>query len=429
MRRYLRGFLLLAMMLAASGAGIVQVVRVADAASAAQATGTIEIHARICDQVPVDGDWFGACHDNASADTFFDAMETTTGEVVSGTTGASGNVTLIVGTGTWELFGPPGEFISATFIYCSTGTNTPEVAHPVTIRDGSAVVCDYYFVPEDLSGGGTIEVHARMCDAVPANNDWFNTCHDDIAPNVYFDAIETSTNANYFGTTGASGNLLFNLPPGTWQLSGPPGDFLKETFIYCSFGENTDRIAHPVALEPGDAVICDYYFVPDPQGPTPTVAPTAVPPTPAPTVVPRKPVLELPVVLVAGSCENVTNATEIVADLTDAVVLEGAAQGSDDALQAAVGYTQVSLSLNTIMASDHVIAVVDPEDDSRVVACGAIGGVPDGQGAFTIGLAPVDDSGVAGTAYLASRGSSATGISVFVVPEGLIPEVPLEPIG
>jgi hypothetical protein len=124
----------------------------------------------------------------------------------------------------------------------------------------------------------------------------------------------------------------------------------------------------------------------------------------------------------------VTNATEIVAELSDAVVLEGDAEGSVDAIQAATSYTRVSIPLGTMLAEDHVIAVLD-EDGQTVLACGAIGGVPDGQGAYTIGLAPVDDSGVAGTAYLATRSGNATGISIFVVPDGLMPDEILEPVG
>jgi hypothetical protein len=325
-------------------------------------------------------------------------------------------------------------------IYCSTGPGTAQVAHPVTLAAGQAVICDYYFVPEDLSGGGTIEVHARMCDAIPADGDWFGACHDDIAVDVYFDAIETTTGENFFGRTDANGNLVFNLPPGTWQLSGPPGDFLKATVVYCSTGPNTPEVAHPVTLAAGDAVICDYYFVPDDlSGRTPTPVPTAVPivvpkptaaPTAAPTrvpVEPRPPLLELPVILVAGTCENVTNATEVT-QLSDAEIQQGTAQGSVDAIQAAVGYTSAPVSLDTLLANDHVIAVLAADDADTVLACGAIGGVPDGQGAFTIGLAPVDDSGAAGTAYLAPRGSN-TGISVFVVPDGLMPEPILQPVG
>lgn len=430
MRRFLRGFLLLALMLAASGAGFGSgTAQIAGAATALQPTGTIEVHARMCDEVPVDGDWFNSCHDSLAVDVWFDAIETGSNAVESGTTNASGNITFTLPAGTWQLSGPPGDFLQATFIFCSTGPNTPQVAHPVVLTAGSAVICDYYFVPDDLSGLGSIEVHARMCDEVPANGDWFNSCHDDIAPNVFFDATETTTNENVNATTNASGNLVFQLPPGTWRLSGPPGDFLEETFIYCSTGANTPQVPHPVTLGAGDAVICDYYFVPDDSSgpPTPTVAPTAVPPTPAPTAVPRPAVLELPVVLVAGSCENVRNATEVT-ELSDAVILQGNARGSVDAIQAAVGYTQVSRSLDTLLGSNHVIAVLDT-DGQTVVACGAIGGVPDGQGAFTIGIAPVDDSGVAGTAYLASRGASATGISVFIVPDGLMPDPVLQPIG
>jgi hypothetical protein len=99
-----------------------------------------------------------------------------------------------------------------------------------------------------------------------------------------------------------------------------------------------------------------------------------------------------------------------------------------EAIQAATSYTLVNIPLPTILADDHVIAVLD-EDGQTVLACGAIGGVPDGQGAFTIGLAPVDDSGVAGTAYLAARPGNATGISIFIVPDGLMPDDILQPVG
>ena len=46
--------------------GAVQLPSPADAATAVQTTGTIEVHARMCDEVPVSGDWFGACHDDPS---------------------------------------------------------------------------------------------------------------------------------------------------------------------------------------------------------------------------------------------------------------------------------------------------------------------------------------------------------------------------
>lgn len=282
---------------------------------------------------------------------------------------------------------------------------------------------------------GTIEVHARMCDEVPVDDDWYGACHDDLATDIFFEAANSATATNVSGTTDASGNVVFTLDPGTWQIVGPPGDFMVATFIYCSTGENSAEIPHPVALAAGDSVICDYYFVPENlSGLTPTpaatapVAPTEVPPTPAPTAVPREPMLELPVVIVAGSCADVTNATEIVAELSDAVVLEGDAEGSAEAIQAVTSYTQVTIPLATMLADDHVIAVL-AEDGQSVLACGAIGGVPDGQGAFTLGLAPVDDSGVAGTAYLATRSGNATGISIFVVPAGLVPDDVLEPVG
>lgn len=405
--------------------------------------GTIEVHARMCDAVPPDGDWFGTCHDDLATGTWFDAMNVDTSEMVSHTTGMDGNTVFNLPAGTWQISGPPGDFMEEVFIYCSYGEGTDRIDHPVTLAAGDEVVCDYYFVPEDLSGLASIELHARMCDEVPVDDDWFGACHDDPAPNVLFDAVNVDTDEVVSMFTGASGNATFEVPAGTWELSGPPGDFLEATFIYCSTGHDVNELPYPLELASGDSVVCDYYFVPEDPGPTPTVvpptptvaptptataAPTAVPPTPAPTAVPPEPMLELPVVIVAGSCADVTNATEVVAELSDAVILAGDAEGAVEAIQAATSYTRVTIPLETMLADDHVIAVLD-EDGQTVVACGAIGGVADGQGAFTIGLAPVDDSGVAGTAYLAARAGGTTGISIFVVPDGLVPQPILEPVG
>lgn len=438
MRRYLRVLMFLFLALAPA-IGTVRSPGLADADSAVQTTGTIEVHARMCDEVPVDDDWFGACHDDLATGVYFEAIETTTSATVSGTTGADGNVTFTLSPGTWQIAGPPGDFMEAVFIYCSTSDNTEEIAHPVALGAGDSVVCDYYFVPADLSGLATIEVHARMCDEVPVDDDWFGACHDDLAPNVQFDAVNVDTDENISATTGANGNVTIQVPAGTWEISGPPGDFMQATFIYCSAGDNTAELPYPLELASGDAVACDYYFVPEQMGPTPTtvpptatvvptVAPTAVPPTPAPTAVPRQPILELPAVILAGTCADVAAGDTPVAELSDAVILEGDAQGATDAIQAATSYTRSSVPLSAMLADDHVIAVLS-EDGQSIVACGAIGGVPDGQGAYTIGLAPVGDSGVAGTAYLSVRAGDTTGISVFVVPEGLVPTPTPTPVG
>jgi hypothetical protein len=291
MRRSLRGLLVLLMTLAMAGLGSLAATDVA-----AQASGTIEVHGRICDQVPADGDWFTACHDSLAVGVQYDATNVDTLAVVSGTTDATGNVVLNVEAGTWQLSGPPGDFLAATFIYCSTGAGTAEVAQPIVIGDGTAVICDYYVVPEQQGPGdtGSIEVHARICDVAPADGDWFNNCHANASADTYFEAVETTSGGTVSGTTGADGNLVFTLDPGTWQLFGPPGEFVSATVIYCSHGAGTAEVAHPVALAAGDAVICDYYFVPeDLSGRTPTPVPTAVS-TVAPTAVPGKPVTGLP---------------------------------------------------------------------------------------------------------------------------------------
>ncbi|HEV2073610.1 MAG TPA: hypothetical protein VGR29_08220, partial [Thermomicrobiales bacterium] len=85
MRVFRTGFALLALVLAMMNIGMERAVAV-------QATGTVEVHARSCDQAYTGDAWFTGCHESTAPDTSFEATNTETGEVVSGTTDASGNL-------------------------------------------------------------------------------------------------------------------------------------------------------------------------------------------------------------------------------------------------------------------------------------------------------------------------------------------------
>ena len=50
---------------------------------------------------------------------------------------------------------------------------------------------------------------------------------------VLFDAVNVDTSENITATTGANGNVTIQVPAGTWELSGQPGDFMEATFIFC----------------------------------------------------------------------------------------------------------------------------------------------------------------------------------------------------
>lgn len=131
----------------------------------------------------------------------------------------------------------------------------------------------------------------------------------------------------------------------------------------------------------------------------------------------------MPAGIYAGSCAQGDD-LELVADLNALRVPDGEAQGATDALPVAAAFTEVEVAFEEILDGNHVVAVHAESDADELVACGAIGGILDANGALSIGLAPVNDSGVVGVAYLSpAAGGASTGVSLFVV-EGL-----LDPIG
>lgn len=61
----------------------------------------------------------------------------------------------------------------------------------------------------------------------------------------------------------------------------------------------------------------------------------------------------------------------------------------------------VDMGLDALMAGEYVITVhADDDEDSDVIACGAITGEADADGGLLIDLAEVEDSGYEGRAYL-----------------------------
>lgn len=107
-----------------------------------------------------------------------------------------------------------------------------------------------------------------------------------------------------------------------------------------------------------------------------------------------------------------------VAELNATRLPEGAPVGLEGAVPVATGFTVVEIPLDDIIAGNHVLAVFDEDDPELMIACGPVGGVLDSNGALTIGLLPVEDSGVTGVAYLSEQDNvAATGVSLFVMQE------------
>lgn len=127
----------------------------------------------------------------------------------------------------------------------------------------------------------TLTVHFRICDAIPADGDYYNTCHDNgSGAGVYLeisDADDRSLVAS--GTTDAAGNVTFALYAGAYTVGGPPGDFLDASAIFCSQNSApSEAIPYPVNLGTGGAVTCDFYVVPSCNAPDGDCTPDTTPP-------------------------------------------------------------------------------------------------------------------------------------------------------
>jgi plastocyanin len=127
----------------------------------------------------------------------------------------------------------------------------------------------------------------------------------------------------------------------------------------------------------------------------------------------------------AGDCGGEIG--EPAATLVQPSLSEGEAIGAPEARPVATSFSTVPLSLDALLAAEHVIAVVAEQETA---ACGAIGGLRTEAGAIVIELSEQGNSGLSGVAYLApsSAGPGQTDISLFLA--GLAsapPETPAEP--
>lgn len=194
----------------------------------------------------------------------------------------------------------------------------------------------------------------------------------------------------------------------------PPGYYLE--------GAPTQELLVPDAIPDGVEVFGpSYVFLPSaPEAPAPTEVPPPAAPAEAPaaTDVPTvAPVEEggMGAAFYSATCDAV-GITEPVAQLNASRAPEGMPIGMEGAVPVATGFTVVPLSLDEILEGEHVLAVFDENDPTKMVACGPAGGVLDSNGALAIGLLPVAQSNVVGVAYLGEQeDGSTTGVSLFVI--------------
>jgi hypothetical protein len=118
----------------------------------------------------------------------------------------------------------------------------------------------------------------------------------------------------------------------------------------------------------------------------------------------------------SGNCVDLGDVVLPLTDLT-APVSEGVGQ-ADRAIPAESSYTNVPMTLDAILGSDHAINVhLSAERIDTYIACGELGGILDASGALVVGLREETASGYSGIAFLTPGADGAsTDVSVFVAP-------------
>ncbi len=118
----------------------------------------------------------------------------------------------------------------------------------------------------------------------------------------------------------------------------------------------------------------------------------------------------------SGSCEAPGDG---LAQLEDVTYAGTETVGAADAARAASSYSVAPVSLESLTSASTAVVVLDGTS-KLLVACGEIGGVIGSDGALSIGLRPVGESGISGIAYLAPNTANLaqTGISTFLAVTG-----------
>ncbi len=142
-----------------------------------------------------------------------------------------------------------------------------------------------------------------------------------------------------------------------------------------------------------------------------TTAPTDQPTT-APATEPTVETIGSQAGIYAGTCDT-EDFGDSIADLTSVAAPQGDEQGAAAFSPVQTSFSSVDVSLDDLLAEDHVVVVFDENDDAAPIACGAVGGTVADDGSLAFGLPAVADSGFSGVAYLAPDGD-ATSVTIFL---------------
>jgi hypothetical protein len=113
-----------------------------------------------------------------------------------------------------------------------------------------------------------------------------------------------------------------------------------------------------------------------------------------------------------GDCDELG---EVIQPLTPLTVPTGPTLGNSDAVVAEAAFTNIPLTLDELLKTDHALKVhLSKEQIQIYLACGDIGGALDANGALIVGLKELDNSGYTGIAYLQPAGNGTTNVSVLI---------------
>ena len=111
------------------------------------------------------------------------------------------------------------------------------------------------------------------------------------------------------------------------------------------------------------------------------------------------------------SAEAMNNSTPMAAAMV----------GSSAAIPVLSSVTTVQMALQDILNGDHAINVHESaENIGNYIACGNIGGMVMGGTDLAIGIAPLNDSGYSGAAWLHDNGDGTTTVNVFLMEGGMM---------
>jgi plastocyanin len=99
----------------------------------------------------------------------------------------------------------------------------------------------------------------------------------------------------------------------------------------------------------------------------------------------------------------------------DGAPMAGSAIGAASAVPVESSQTTVQASLADIAAGGHALVVHESADAiQNYIACGDVGGTMMGQSDLAFGLAPLNDSGFGGVAWLHDNGDGTTMVTIFL---------------